>query len=109
MQPAGCPLTPSSSLPPLRTLDAFTEDQVFAAIHGLTRLYCPLSFYLEPRSKKPVDPLVDSGYTSGAEEGGDGDDEALTALRADGFERSYAERWLTGFIARSEEVPCFAS
>lgn len=108
MRPVGCPLTPSSSLPPLRTVDALSEAQVFDALQGLTRLYCPLSFHLEPSRKKPVDEsLVDSGYTSGAED--DDDEQALTALHADGFERSFAERWLTGFISRSEELSCFSS
>ena len=108
MRPASSPLPPSSSLPPLRTLDSLTGDTIFDAIRNLSRIYCPLSFHLEePHSKKPVDePLVDSGYTSGSE---DDKGDALTALRADGFERSFAERWLTGFLARAEELSCLTS
>lgn len=110
MRPAGCPLTPSSSLPPLRTIDTLPEEHVFAALQRLTELYCPLSFNLNIDSKKATDSeLVDSGYASGAEDDQDADQQALTALRADGFERAFAERWLTGFIARAEELSCLTS
>ncbi|KAJ1335512.1 protein-lysine N-methyltransferase EEF2KMT [Microdochium nivale] len=73
-------------------------------------------------------PLVDSGYASGVDEfqtEDDFDDDdstpscrpraaaasqqhqlkmALAALRADHYERAFAERWLTTFLARSEEI-----
>ncbi|KXJ94337.1 hypothetical protein Micbo1qcDRAFT_159458 [Microdochium bolleyi] len=69
-------------------------------------------------------PLVDSGYASGVDEDVDEDDQggnaagtplaaavhqqqqkmALAALRADHYERTFAERWLTTFLARSEEI-----
>ena len=57
---------------------------------------------------------VDSGYISeneeeavgnGVEDDDDDDDDedGPAALRADPFERGFAERWLTGFLARAEE------
>lgn len=108
MQPEGCPLTPSSSLPPLRSLPTLTQDQLFTALQQLTQLYCPLAFNLDSANKKKKNDLTaDSGYASEAEE--DELDDALTALRADGFERSFTERWLTGFLARSEELDYFGS
>ena len=109
MPPAGGLLPPSSSLPPLRTLEGLAEKQLFTALDNLTRLYCPLSFYLKPLDKKLAEvTLADSGYSSGTEED-DADDDPLTAIRADGFERSFAERWLTGFMARAEMLDCFDS
>ena len=106
MQPEGCPLTPSSSLPPLRSLPTLTQSQLFAALQQLTRLYCPLAFNLDSTSKTKDNAVTaDSGYASEEEE--TEFDDALTALRADGFERSFAERWLTGFLARAEELDSF--
>ncbi|KAM0275976.1 hypothetical protein ACHAQH_007194 [Verticillium albo-atrum] len=119
MEPAGCPLVPSSSLPPLRVLDSLTEDQIFASLTNLAALYCPLTTSFaytldhknnhEKVSSEASDlDLVDSGYTSATE-----DDESspesiqqrLAALRADDYERSFTERWLTRFIARAAELP----
>jgi predicted nicotinamide N-methyase len=110
-------LPPTSSLPPLRSLDALTEDQIGFALRNLHALYCPLprALAFQPRLK-PRDilsiaptPVVDSGYASGTEEddGEDADDadDATAILRADTFERTFAIRWLTAFIARAEEWP----
>ncbi|KAL6858138.1 hypothetical protein ACO1O0_005591 [Amphichorda felina] len=109
MQPAGCRPPAPSNLPALRTLDSLSSAQVFDALQGLVRLYCPLSFHLDPRASKTLDdPLVDSGYASGADDDHDHDQDALATLRSDAFERSIAERWLTGFIARAEALPCLA-
>ncbi|RYP89898.1 hypothetical protein DL770_003991 [Monosporascus sp. CRB-9-2] len=135
MRPAGYPLLlpPTSSLPALRCLDRVTEDELDAALGNLYALYCPLppsfAFHQSSGSERwekcvgavtttatgsstPI--VVDSGYVSGNEDedgdSGDGDgDHAIAAesMRADPFERSFAERWLTGFIARSEELTCF--
>lgn len=80
---------------------------------------------LRKKSKKAASPiagtgtgtstpvLVDSGYISEIEEidenEDDGeyddndDDDGPDSLRADPFERNFAERWLTGFLARAEE------
>ncbi|CAH0016907.1 unnamed protein product [Clonostachys rhizophaga] len=116
MRPVGSPLPPTSSLPPLRTLESSTEEQVFSALQGLSALYCPFAFPFDGASDchrkalSVADTLVDSGYVSATE--GDEDDDRedrLAALRADNFERSHAERWLTGFIARSEMLECFTS
>ncbi|RYP10605.1 hypothetical protein DL764_000575 [Monosporascus ibericus] len=137
MRPAGYPLLlpPTSSLPALRSLDQVTEDELAAALGNLYALYCPLppsfAFHQSSGSERgekcvgavattaagsstPI--VVDSGYVSGnEEEDGDwGDDDgdhatAAESLRADPFERSFAERWLTGFIARSEELTCFGT
>ncbi|KAH7037773.1 uncharacterized protein B0I36DRAFT_359421 [Microdochium trichocladiopsis] len=73
-------------------------------------------------------PVLDSGYASGVDEDDDEDEgkdgcamrgsdndganaahhhqngPSLAALRADHFERAFAERWLTTFLARSEEI-----
>ncbi|CZR39124.1 related to SAM-dependent methyltransferases [Fusarium proliferatum ET1] len=100
---------PSSSLPPLFTLSQRSEADIFNALHYLAAIYCPLSF---PFSKELGDVKhafaeVDSGYTSGNE-----DDEAeLTpaTIRADVHEKSFSERWLTGFISRVEGLEIFSS
>ncbi|KAH6695127.1 putative methyltransferase-domain-containing protein [Plectosphaerella plurivora] len=111
-----CPLPPSSSLPPLRRLDDLAEDGVFAALENLSAIYRPavasVAQKLAASKHQPpdADALVDSGYTSATEDD-DHDDarNALDALRADDYERGVAERWLTGLIARVEELECFAS
>ncbi|RYP47966.1 hypothetical protein DL768_006063 [Monosporascus sp. mg162] len=131
-------LPPTSSLPALRSLDQVTEDELAAALGNLYALYCPLppsfAFHQSSGSKRggryvgavaatatgsstPI--VVDSGYASGNEDEdedrGDGDRDGAAAaaaaesLRTDPFERSFAERWLTGFIARSEELTCFGT
>ncbi|KAK1566225.1 methyltransferase domain-containing protein [Colletotrichum navitas] len=120
MRPAAHPLPPSSSLPPLRTLDRLSEADVTSALHSLSMIYCSLpvsvAFQLTPETQKPAhhdkSPLADSGYVSETDdehEEIDGLDHHLAALKVDAFERSFAERWLTGFIARAETLPCFES
>lgn len=61
---------------------------------------------------------IDSGYASGDDDGDDDDDKAgvvdddceaahpdhIATLRADDYERQFTIRWLTGFIARAEEL-----
>lgn len=116
MAPAACSLPPSGSLPPLSTLPQLTEKQILSALQTLSALYCPLpasvAFQLSPENKNPSDgtatPLLDSGYTSGTEED-DQVQKGLAAVRADGYERAFAERWLTGFIARACELPGLSS
>lgn len=110
-----CPASPSSILPALRGLQELTEEQTFSALHQLTEIYCPLLFstfdlrHAPSKTSGSQSVLVaDSGYASETEEDG-GNDKArgkLTALRADVFERNFAERWLTSFIARGEELLC---
>lgn len=113
-------LAPTAALPSLRSASVL-EDSIHAALDKLVSLYCPLPsaliFHTSQKCERlappaPQPPLADSGYASGVEDGDDGGDEgstdcsvsALAALRADTFERSFAERWLTTFIARSEEL-----
>ncbi|ORY57743.1 methyltransferase [Pseudomassariella vexata] len=117
------PLPPTSSLPSLRSLDTLTENQISAALRNLNALYCPLprSCDFQSRFKARKQPRsvastpADSGYATPADsgyasdnEGGpehtDDEDDTLNALRADAYERTFATRWLTGFIARAEEL-----
>lgn len=113
MRPVGCPLSPSSSLPPLAKLSHFTELQIFSALESLATVYCPLPVSLASTQKPSHSlSLTDSGYTSG--EDGEGSnpkdlEHGLATLRADVYERAFAERWLTGFIARADELPCLLS
>ncbi|WYZ43280.1 hypothetical protein EsH8_VI_000979 [Colletotrichum jinshuiense] len=119
MGPAAHPLPPSSSLPPLRTLEQLTEADITSALQGLSTIYCSLpvsvAFQLTPESQKyshNQKSLADSGYVSENDddhEDIDGVDHHIAALRIDTFERNFAERWLTGFIARAETLCCFAS
>ncbi|KAI1490708.1 putative methyltransferase-domain-containing protein [Biscogniauxia mediterranea] len=121
MSPPRRPLPPTSSLPPLRSLDTLTADRILEALGNLYTLYCPLppslAFQqqsLQPGALKeaPATEAVDSGYTSGNEDEDvsqkqDEDEETLAELRNDAYERAFAERWLTGFIGRAEELTCF--
>ncbi|KAJ0164156.1 Protein-lysine N-methyltransferase EFM2 [Colletotrichum tanaceti] len=117
MRPSAHPLPPSSSLPPLQTLGQLSEANITSALRSLSAIYCSLpvsvAFQLTPESRKPAHhskSLVDSGYVSETDddhEEVDGVDHHIAALKVDAFERSFAERWLTGFIARAESLPCF--
>lgn len=115
MRPPACPLPPSSSLPPLRRLDDLPEDRIFAALENLSAIYRPavasVAQKLAAGSNHPPHAanLVDSGYTSATEDDDCDHEDALDALRADDYERGVAERWLTGLIARAEELECFTS
>lgn len=95
---------------------------MLAALRNLYALYCPLSsalltFASHPKTRSPpsgaATPLVDSGYVSGADDDDttseNGAEDALETLRADVFERTFATRWLTGFIARAEALPFWSS
>lgn len=127
-------LSPTSSLPRLRNTapEDVTEDKIAFALRNLTDIYCPLprtaAFRKPSLSTNQADCLsapvgtislaasgtstplpVDSGYVSGEEE----DDhlapaatepEYIAALRADDYERQFAIRWLTNFIALAEEL-----
>ncbi|CCF35791.1 methyltransferase [Colletotrichum higginsianum] len=119
MRPSAHPLPPSSSLPPLRTLEQLSEADITSALQSLSAIYCSLpvsvAFQLTPESRRLAHhnkPLVDSGYVSETDDDHeeiDGVDHHIAALKVDAFERSFAERWLTGFIARAESLPCFES
>ncbi|KAL1761854.1 S-adenosyl-L-methionine-dependent methyltransferase [Schizophyllum commune] len=113
---------PSTFLPPLARLRATSTEDIATALGHIRKLYWP-----ETCSKAPLPPhftipvrhistlrhdttVPDSGYASGNEDEGrfedevllDEDDDALEALRADTFERSFVLRWLTGLIARGD-------
>ncbi|KAJ4256809.1 hypothetical protein NW762_008905 [Fusarium torreyae] len=103
---------PSSSLPPLYTLTKLAETDVFSALHHLATIYCPLSFPFSlehglDAKHSLVEPVVDSGYTSGNED--DDAEQTPASIRADPYEKSFTERWLTGFISRAESLPIFTS
>jgi hypothetical protein len=54
--------------------------------------------------------LVDSGYASEANEDDDGPEYScigLNEVRQDAFERSCAQRWVTGFVTKAEDCPAF--
>ena len=115
-------MRPISSLPPLRRLSFHTLDAIQQAIVGLRSLYFP------PPSPKLVlhkrhavvtrvhdSSSPDSGYASAEGEDDEEDEveeddvsqklighEDIDILRSDPFERDYAVKWLTGFIARSD-------
>ena len=119
---------PTSTLPPLNHLASHTTEQIKQDLQNLHHLYFPPEPALYHASSKlsisrrnvsrPVHDTVlpDSGYAS-AEEGEDDiqdfladtdekDNESDTEadlLRADPFERSFAIKWLTGFISRSDK------
>lgn len=113
-------LPPSLSLPPLASLRQHSQDAIIALITGLFEIYCPLtaplssSFAPQPRQSKDTDrlcpPQVDSGYASEVNE--DLDDPVpnrkdVSAVRTDAFERSCAQRWVSGFVTRAEDCPGF--
>ncbi|KAI8629711.1 hypothetical protein F5Y19DRAFT_475161 [Xylariaceae sp. FL1651] len=117
MSPARRLLPPSSGLPALRSLDDQPESRILSALRDLSALYCPLPTSLAFLSSALKDPLVatDSGYASDNDEE-DSEDDALKdaedpglELQDDPYERAFAERWLTGFLGRAEELACFES
>ena len=114
-------IRPISSLPPLRQLSLHTLDSIKQALDGLRSLYFPppppkLVLYKRHAIAARIHDLSapDSGYASA--EGDDDEDEVEVeevsqklighedsdVLRSDPFEREYAVKWLTGFIARSD-------
>lgn len=107
----------------MRSLGDLSESRIFQVLESLSTIYCPdvasVAHKLNPSEDQPVGQanaslFVDSGYTSATEDAEDEKSEnAATAaeklyvLRADEYERGVAERWLTGFIGRAEELACF--
>ncbi|KAJ8108339.1 hypothetical protein ONZ43_g6453 [Nemania bipapillata] len=111
MSPARRPLPPSSSLPPLRSLNDQLESSILSLLGSLHTLYCPLptSQAFEANSAPKDLPIAaDSGYASDNDENS-GDEEQGFELRDDPYERAFAERWLTGFLGRAEDLTCFES
>ncbi|KAB5528809.1 putative methyltransferase-domain-containing protein [Coniochaeta sp. 2T2.1] len=125
MRPAGHPLPPTSSLPPVRRLHDVTEARILAALDNLFTIYYPAVVLPKSVLFKAANPyklsdrfapLTDSGYTSGYtsesedEEDAEEEPDALEQLRADELERTFATRWLMRFIAcAQDELPCFSS
>lgn len=118
---------PTSSLPRLRGAhpDDVTQATIAAALRNLTGIYCPLSratkasSALLPTTRLKLSSLpassgtstpstVDSGYASGDDDDDDcpaaAEHDQGAALRADEYERHFATRWLTTFLARIEEL-----
>ncbi|KAH7324497.1 methyltransferase [Stachybotrys elegans] len=111
-------LPPSSSLPPLARLTSLSYVDLVAALQSLSAIYCPLAFELDADVPKPLSKVLaqsaDSGYASGVEEDQEEDQQLgnlqdIACLRHDAFERNLSERWLTGFLARAEGLPCLDS
>ncbi|KAG7100079.1 hypothetical protein E1B28_001862 [Marasmius oreades] len=113
--------TPSSNLPPLSKLLTFTAVYISGALDSLRQLYWPphsftTKFAVPTRKHLQTihdDSVPDSGYASAEEESiedeeeqlmehGSEDEEAVEILRADPFERTFAIKWVTAFIARSD-------
>ncbi|KAF8903542.1 S-adenosyl-L-methionine-dependent methyltransferase [Mucidula mucida] len=95
------PITPPSGfLPPLARLRTCTTETVLVALANLREFCWPLPVPVRKSDTLIHDVLVpDSGYAS-AEEDEDDDDDGNIHL--DPFERDFAIRWITGFIARSD-------
>ncbi|KAI0414879.1 hypothetical protein F5X98DRAFT_235525 [Xylaria grammica] len=111
MGPARRLLPPSSSLPAIRSLNDQPESSILSALSDLYSLYCPLPTSLAFQTNSaPKDPPVaaDSGYASDNDED-TGEYEQGFELRDDPYERMFAERWLTSFLGRVEELTCFES
>ncbi|KAI1421322.1 putative methyltransferase-domain-containing protein [Xylaria sp. FL1777] len=111
MSPARRLLPPSSSLPAIRSLDDQPEASILSVLSDLYTLYCPLptslAFQTDSAHKNPP-AAADSGYASDNNEGDSKDEEGFQ-IRNDPYERAFAERWLTGFLGRAEELTCFES
>lgn len=117
MSPTPPPLPPSGSLPPLGTLSSRSARDLLGALRSLSAVYCPLPAACaslttpdKPSLHAAPDEPVDSGYTSeteGTNEDAKRVDQRIAGLRADPFERHFAERWLGGFISRATELPAF--
>ncbi|KAI0139639.1 hypothetical protein F4776DRAFT_617070 [Hypoxylon sp. NC0597] len=118
MSPAGHLLSPTSSLPPLRSLTTLSGEEIFEALDNLHELYCPVSLSRAVKSQlehgkthdgQAAQP-VDSGYVSEDDEDADGDEYDIDpecdidVIRGDIFERNFAISWLTTLIARAEEL-----
>ncbi|KZT27517.1 hypothetical protein NEOLEDRAFT_1130486 [Neolentinus lepideus HHB14362 ss-1] len=122
------PLPPTSSLPPLKRLVEYRVLQIRKALQNLRDIYFPATRPAPAKLRVPKRQLKtrihdksvpDSGYASAEEEDyveqvveegdiapelGEGVDEVdPDILRSDQLERAFAIKWLTGFIARSDD------
>ena len=77
-------LPPTSQLPPIRKLAAFSIDHLIGSVRYLRKIYNPQVRGITRR--KDNLPLPSAGRDS------------LDELRTDSFERTYAIKWLTALI-----------
>lgn len=125
------PIAPTQRLPKLALLASASTADLKSALDNLKALYFPTETPYElsrqaskvlcnsPTKPKAViasstrldgsaTPVPDSGYASADEDEEDEEDErtqnenTLSILRLDPFERAYALKWLTGFVGRSD-------
>ncbi|KAJ7255258.1 S-adenosyl-L-methionine-dependent methyltransferase [Mycena rebaudengoi] len=124
------PISPPTSLPPLRRLAEYSLEDITQALSGIRRLYWPPPPPpLPPKLSVPKRNVVhagrsrilqiygdakipDSGYASAVASDDESDmeefidtpessdDHELDELRADPLERAFAIRWITGLICR---------
>jgi SAM-dependent methyltransferase len=105
---------PTLSLPPLTHLLAYSTDEIKSALRNLHELYFSSSSCPKGKNDKPKHDMhdasaPDSGYASAEEDEEEGSCESdggidveLELLRSDALQRSFAIRWVTGFVARSD-------
>lgn len=104
MSPAGAS-PPSSSLPRLRYPHSLTESRLRTALGNLQTIYCPLRLPTGSiKPKRSQHTIIDSGYAS-EDETVEEQEDTLSTLRADDFERNFTVRWLTSLISRAEVLP----
>ncbi|KAJ3826938.1 S-adenosyl-L-methionine-dependent methyltransferase [Lentinula raphanica] len=124
---------PTACLPSLSKLSLFSSSQLRQPLENLLQLYTPQprsalppKLILPTRKHRQIfhdHSVPDSGYASAEEEDDDcdfeeeeellvsnpndsndpNDDDQMDILRADPLERAFALKWLTNFIARSDE------
>lgn len=104
---AAWPPIPTAFLPPLKLLDSLSAASISLALAQLKQLYQPV---YTPTSRDHqhliLEFTTDSGYATDDEYNPNDDllnNDAWEIARSDPLERSYAIRWMTGFVARSEE------
>lgn len=113
-------LPPTSFLPPIARLPAYSTLDIDVAIQRLQDIYQPSKISFPPPLGLPKhaipglihdSPLPDSGYASAEEDEeeevndfatSDSDCSDIEILGADPFERAFAIKWVTGFISRSD-------
>ena len=119
------PTAPTASLPPLARLSTYSLSQIKAALDNLRALYFPSQVPSTPPIPLRYLPkhlihdmsVPDSGYASAEEDedemtdfkpgkAEDNEEDEISILRADTFEKEFALRWLTGFAARSDMWVC---
>lgn len=123
------PISPPTSLPPLRRLAEYSVADVTRTLRGVRELYWPPPRSLPPKLSVPTrrarrprilhihsdDKIPDSGYASAvvsddecdedAPDSGDSDSsDSLDELRADPLERTFAIKWLTGLLGRIDDL-----